>query len=63
MFIQAQDLPWSKGLPKGGWDDLEIKVLSVDEATGACSTIVRYPAGWDRTGGRYLTCHEEFLVL
>ena len=63
MFIQAQDLPWSKGFPGGGWDDLDVKVLSVDEETGACSTIVRYPAGWERNGNRYLNCHEEFLVL
>ncbi|NKB43952.1 MAG: DUF4437 domain-containing protein [Alphaproteobacteria bacterium] len=63
MFIQAQDVPWSKGFPGGGWDDLDVKVLSLDEATGACSTVVRYPTGWERNGNRYLTCHEEFLVL
>ena len=63
MFIQAQDVPWTKGFPGGGWTDLDVKVLSLDEDTGACSTIVRYPAGWERNGNRYLNCHEEFLVL
>lgn len=67
MFIQAQDVPWAKGFPRrfesGMWDDLEIKVLSQDEATGACTTIIRYPVGWERRGDRHLTCHEEFLVL
>lgn len=63
MFIQAQDLPWSQEFTGGGWGDLDVKVLSIEEATGACSTIVRYPAGWERTGERHLTCHEELLVL
>lgn len=63
MFIQAQDVPWGKSLSDGGWADLDVKVLSRDAETGGCSTIVRYPAGWERSGDRYLTCHEELLVL
>jgi len=63
MFIQAQDIPWRRGFANGTWPELDVKLLSLDDATGACSTIVRYPAGWDIAGDRYLTCHEEILVL
>ena len=65
MFIQAQDVPWTKGF--GGveatWNELDVKVLSRDPETGACTTIVRYPAGWERPEPRHLNCHEEILVL
>jgi hypothetical protein len=64
MFIQAQDLPWETGIPGSGeWTGLEVKYLSKDDATGACSTIIRYPKGWACEGERHLTCHEELLVL
>ena len=63
MFVQAQDVPWQKGFASGAWPELDVKVLSLDVSNGACSTIVRYPAGWDFAGDRYLTCHEEILVL
>jgi hypothetical protein len=63
MFVQAQDMPWQKGFANGAWPELDVKTLSLDEGTGACTTIVRYPAGWDFAGDRYLTCHEEILVL
>jgi hypothetical protein len=65
MFIQAQDVPWTKGFGSGEttWSELDIKVLSRDPETGACTAIVRYPAGWERLQPRHLTCHEEILVL
>lgn len=64
MFIQAQDQPWQSGiLGSDAWTDLEIKTLSKDDETGACTTIIRYPHGWTCEGERHLTCHEEFLVL
>jgi hypothetical protein len=63
MFVQAQDVPWQKGFANGAWPELDVKLLSLDDATGACTAIVRYPAGWDFAGNRYLTCHEELLVL
>lgn len=63
MFIQAQDVPWGKGFPNGAFTDLDVKVLSHDPSSGACTTIVRYPPGWSRKGRRYLDCHEELLVL
>jgi len=65
MFIQAQDVPWARGGEgaSDAWSGLDVKVLSRDPASGACTAIVRYPAGWHRSGPRYLTCHEEMLVL
>ena len=37
MFIQAQDVPWTKGFGSGEttWSELDIKVLSRDPETGA----------------------------
>ena len=58
MFVQAQDLPWRQGP-----DGVTTKVLSQDDITGACTTIMRYPAGWRRNRPGYLGCHEEILVL
>jgi hypothetical protein len=63
MFVQAQDLPWRNGFANGAFPELEVKTLSLDSDSGACTTIVRYPPGWDAAGPRYLTCHEEILVL
>jgi hypothetical protein len=64
MFVQAQDVPWQKGFANGAArHDLDVKVLSLDDVTGACTTIVRYPPGWVRSTPHYLTCHEEILVL
>jgi hypothetical protein len=36
--------------------------LSVDQESGACSLITRYPAGWSAAGGA-LTAGEEMFVL
>jgi hypothetical protein len=63
MFIQAQDLPWQKGLHGPGREDIELKTLSIDENGTEATTIIRYPAGWQRTSAEYNTAHEEFLVL
>ena len=63
MFIQAQDLPWTKGLYAPGRDDVETKILSIDEAGTDSTCIVRYPAGWERTTAEHMSAHEEFLVL
>ncbi len=62
MFIQAQCLPWRKGLYAPGRDDVESKILSIDEAGTDSSCIVRYPAGWQRNA-HWVSAHEEFLVL
>jgi hypothetical protein len=62
-FIQAQALPWKKGLYGSGRTDVESKILSFDDTTKASTGIVRYPAGWARSKPEYLTADEEFLVL
>ena len=62
-FIQAQALPW-QGQPlaelRPGTD---ARILSEDSETGACSLMVRYPAGWSRETDGFLSADEEFLVL
>jgi len=63
-FIQAQALSWADGLPAGGARaDVGCKTLSIDDATGAATCVVRYPAGWKRPEGEYLSTDEEFYVL
>ena len=63
MFIQAQCLPWQQGLHGEGRDDVERKVLSIDEAGTDATCIVRYPAGWSRPRPHWVDAHEELLVL
>ena len=55
-FIQAQNLTWDAR------HGVEIKHLSQDDETGASSSIVRYPPGW-QTPGRTLASDQEFFVL
>jgi len=62
MFIPAQNLPWQTGV-QGVRADTDAKILSLDQTSGACTTIIRYPAGWSRPDAHHLTCHEEFFVL
>ncbi|MEW4467821.1 cupin domain-containing protein [Parasphingorhabdus sp. JC815] len=62
-FIQSQVLPWKRidaGLAR---PDAEIKMLSRDPSDGACSTLMRYPAGWSRSGPEHILADEEFYVL
>lgn len=63
LFIQAQDLPWQEGLYGRGRQDVECKILSIDEKGTDATTIVRYPAGWSRSKPEHCGAHEEFLVL
>lgn len=62
-FIQAQQLPWVTG--KWAWPGagVEVKILSEDEDSGACSAIVRYPAGWQQAAACWLDAAEELYVL
>lgn len=62
-FIQAQVLPWNKGVPGNARPDVEYKELSVDPGTAESSAIQRFPAGWARNAPEYLTVDEEFFVL
>ncbi len=63
MFIQAQALPWRRGLYGGGRKDVQTKVLSLDGKNGDSTCLVRYPADWRRRGREYFRAHEEFFVL
>ncbi len=62
-FIHAQLLPWRRIGTEAARPDAEYKFLSRDEDTGACSALIRYPAGWSKTGAEYITADEEFYVL
>lgn len=62
-FIQSQALPWhhiGSGLAR---PDAEYKLLSRDPKDGACSALMRYPAGWSRMGPEHITADEEFYIL
>lgn len=62
-FVQAQTLPWQQigsGLAR---PDAEYKMLSRDPEDGACSALIRYPAGWSRQGPEHIMADEEFYVL
>lgn len=61
-FVQSQNLPWESGDLGGTRPGVQFKRLSVDQDNGACSLLVRYPAGWQNTGGA-LASDDEFLVL
>lgn len=62
-FIHAQELDWKTGILPGALANVECKVLSRDEKTGACSTILRYPKGWALSGLHHLTSDHELLIL
>jgi hypothetical protein len=62
-FIQAQAMPWRDGLYAGDRPGVLSKTFSVDEATGAASLVVKYPAGWSWTGVDHVAADEELLVL
>ena len=62
-FIHAQLLPWRRIGPGNARPDAEYKFLSRDEVDGACSAVIRYPAGWRREAEEHLAVSEEFYVL
>ena len=61
-FIPSQWLPWRSDALGGARPGTQARVLSRDADDGACSLIVRYPAGYER-GGEWLDVDEEFIVL
>ncbi len=61
-FIQSQVLAWMADPRFGLGEDVQVKVLSEDDETGAASLLVRYPSGWSRPAG-VRGADEEFLVL
>jgi hypothetical protein len=62
-FVQSQHLPWEAGPLAAFRPGAEARVLSRDPETGACSLVVRYPAGWQQPAGQALAVDEEFLIL
>lgn len=62
-FIYSQLLPWQKGLPGAGRDDVESKTLSRDPQRGDLTAVVRYPAGWSRPTSETAPAEEEFYIL
>ena len=62
-FIHAQLLPWQRIGAGAARPDAEYKFLSRDSGTGACSALIRYPAGWSKTGEEHIRADEEFYVL
>lgn len=63
FFIQSQNIPWQADFSKTWRADVETKVLSSDDETGAATLVVRYPAGWSRRDAEHVTVHEEIFVL
>ena len=62
-FVQAQALPWRGGVPGDARPGVESRLLSHDDATGACTLLVRYPAGWRSSDLHHLDVDEELFVL
>jgi hypothetical protein len=62
-FLQSQWLPWNAEPLAKARPGVEARTLSRDPETGACSLLLRYPAGWRRPGLEHLLVDEEFLVL
>lgn len=62
-FLQAQAMPWRKGLYGGGRPDVRSKVLSVDKKNGDSTCLLRYPEKYRRRTKEFVRAHEEFLVL
>jgi Domain of unknown function (DUF4437) len=55
-------MPWHSGSLPEVHPGAECKVLSVDDQSGACSLLVRFPAGWSTPGGALTASHELFVV-
>ena len=62
-FVQAQALPWRRGLYGGSRPDVEVRVLSMDDESGAASLILRYPPGWRRDDAEFGLADEDIFVL
>ena len=62
-FVQSQVVPWSRGLYGGARPDIEMRMLSMDDGTGASSTLLRYPPGWVQPEEQVLDADEELFVL
>jgi hypothetical protein len=62
-FLHAQQLTWQPApFPGAGWRGIDCKVLSRDAARGACSVLLRLPAGFVRPA-HALAAANEWWVL
>ncbi len=62
-FLHAQQLAWQPApFPGAGWRGIDCKVLSRDPASGACSVLLRLPAGLERPA-HALAAASEWWVL
>ncbi|MEO1223952.1 MAG: DUF4437 domain-containing protein [Pseudomonadota bacterium] len=62
-FVQCQALPWQDRPLADLRPGTQVRILSEDGETGACSLLVRYPPSWSRETDGFLNADEEFLVL
>jgi hypothetical protein len=60
--IQSQMLPWQACEWPYPGPDSSLKILSLDHGNGACSVILRLPAGWQSPLSA-IACDEELFVL
>jgi len=61
-FLQSQLVAWRNDRLRSLRDGVQVKVLSEDPIDGACSLLVKYPAGFSSPRG-VATVDDEFLVL
>lgn len=61
-FVQSQRIPWLPGTLESLRPGTYVRQLSVDDETGACSLLVRYPSGFRADAGA-LGVDDEFIVL
>jgi len=62
-FIQGQIVPFERGLYGGTRPEVMCRTLSRDDDSGASSTILKYPPGWQQRAPGTLAADEEFFVL
>ncbi|MAI06680.1 MAG: hypothetical protein CBC47_06130 [Alphaproteobacteria bacterium TMED87] len=62
-FIQSQVIPFKKDLYIGIRDNIESRILSIDNEDGSSSCILKYPSGWLQNQPQALLVDEEFFVL
>jgi hypothetical protein len=62
-FVQSQALPWREEALPALRPGAAARTLSADDETGACSLLLRLPAGFALAAPQALTADEEVLVL
>jgi hypothetical protein len=62
-FIPSQVIPFGQGLPGGARPQVACRILSLDDETGALSTVLRYPRGYAEAEPMALAADEEVFVL